>query len=263
MIPLKVMIIPKQVEKLYSRFQDVRRLCGNNGQNNRLSLGGFFRKIRAKAVIRVGKFGLFSLFKYILLLFFICEVRATPEKLTLPRFASLRSHKVNIHVGPGSDFPTTWTFQRQGLPIEIIAEFDTWRQIRDMEGTTGWVHKSLLVGKRTVVVLSEKKQQEVVEEEKTSGIKKGSKAAPVKGKAAPVQTNPTPATKEERIAPAEKQSIRRSAAVDAAVVAYVEPGVVAKLKQCKGSWCRVDIKGYDGWIHRTNIWGTYPHEEKF
>lgn len=165
---------------------------------------------------------------------------AAPEKLPLPRFASLRSHKVNIHVGPGSDFPTEWTFQRQGLPIEIIAEFDTWRQIRDMEGTTGWVHKSLLIGKRTAVVISPKKTHE------------SSKAAKAEGREG-IKANPI----------VEKHSIRRKAAADAPVVAYVETGVVAKLKQCKGDWCRVDVKGYDGWIHRTNIWGAYPHEEKF
>lgn len=185
----------------------------------------------------------------VFLLFFVSEVWAAPEKLPLPRFASLRSHKVNIHVGPGSDFPTAWTFQRQGLPIEIIAEFDTWRQIRDMEGTTGWVHKSLLIGKRTAIVVSAEKQQKSTEAAKADRAAKAGEAVEKEGgEAAPI---------------AEKHSIRRSAAIDAPVVAYVEPGVVAKLKQCKGDWCRVDIKGYDGWIHRINIWGAYSHEEKF
>ena len=37
-------------------------------------------------------------------------------------------------------------FQRAGLPVEIIAEFETWRRIRDAEGAEGWVLHSLLSG---------------------------------------------------------------------------------------------------------------------
>lgn len=81
------------------------------------------------------------------------ESWATPTSLPVPRFASIRSKEVNLHVGPGATYPTEWTILRTGLPIEIIAEFDTWRQIKDYQGTQGWVHKSLLSGKRTVVVL--------------------------------------------------------------------------------------------------------------
>ena len=77
---------------------------------------------------------------------------ASAEKLTVPRFVCLRSKKVNVHVGPGKEYPTDWTFIRQDMPVEIIAEFDTWRQIRDFQGTIGWVHKSLLSGKRTALI---------------------------------------------------------------------------------------------------------------
>ncbi len=78
--------------------------------------------------------------------------QASAEKLPVPRFVCLRSKKVNIHVGPGKEYPTDWTFTRQDMPVEIIAEFDTWRQIKDFQGTTGWVHKSLLSGKRTALI---------------------------------------------------------------------------------------------------------------
>lgn len=57
-----------------------------------------------------------------------------------------------MHVGPGNNYPIEWKFVRQGLPVEVLAEFDTWRRIRDHQGTEGWVHKSLLSGKRTVIV---------------------------------------------------------------------------------------------------------------
>ena len=43
-------------------------------------------------------------------------------------------------------------FQRSGLPVEIVAEFDNWRRIRDAEGSEGWVLHSLLSGRRTALV---------------------------------------------------------------------------------------------------------------
>jgi len=57
--------------------------------------------------------------------------------LQIPRFASLRSDKVNVRQGPSSDHPVVWTFTRAGLPVEITAEFDNWRRIRDSEGSEG------------------------------------------------------------------------------------------------------------------------------
>jgi SH3-like domain-containing protein len=72
--------------------------------------------------------------------------------LPLPRFASLKSDRVNLREGPSKDHRTTWVFQRAGLPVEIMAEFETWRRIRDAEGTEGWVLHSLLSGRRTALV---------------------------------------------------------------------------------------------------------------
>ncbi len=73
--------------------------------------------------------------------------------LPLPRFVSLRASEVNVRTGPGVRYPVDWVFHRHGLPVEIVAEFDTWRKIRDAEGTEGWVHQSLLSGKRTVQII--------------------------------------------------------------------------------------------------------------
>lgn len=72
--------------------------------------------------------------------------------LPVPRFVSLRSGEVNIRTGPGVRYPVEWVFVRPGMPVEITAEFDTWRRIRDWEGTQGWVHQSMLSGRRAMVV---------------------------------------------------------------------------------------------------------------
>ena len=70
----------------------------------------------------------------------------------MPRYVSLKSDRVNLREGPSKDHRTTWVFQRAGLPVEIIAEFDNWRRIRDSEGAEGWVLHSLLSGRRTALV---------------------------------------------------------------------------------------------------------------
>lgn len=77
------------------------------------------------------------------------------EHLPLPRFASLDSSEINLRAGPGKDYPILWVYQRRGLPVEIIQEFDTWRRIRDRDGTVGWVQQNLLSGKRSALIVDE------------------------------------------------------------------------------------------------------------
>jgi SH3-like domain-containing protein len=72
--------------------------------------------------------------------------------LPVPRYVSLKSDRVNLREGPSKDHRTTWVFQRAGLPVEITAESETWRRIRDSEGVEGWVLHSLLSGRRTALV---------------------------------------------------------------------------------------------------------------
>ena len=80
--------------------------------------------------------------------------------LRLPRYASLRFDKTNVREGPSKTHRTAWIFQRAGLPIEIIGEFDVWRRIRDSEGAEGWVLASLLSGRRTALVTPWRKAEE-------------------------------------------------------------------------------------------------------
>ena len=82
-------------------------------------------------------------------------------KLPLPRFASLKTDRVNLREGPSKDHATKWVYQRAGLPVEITAEFEIWRRIRDSEGVEGWVLHSLLSGRRTALVTPSKKDENV------------------------------------------------------------------------------------------------------
>ena len=144
-------------------------------------------------------------------------VAAGKSGLPVPRFVSLKAGRVNVRVGPGEDYQVAWVFTRVGLPIEVIQEFDTWRRVRDSDGSVGWVFQSLLSGKRTAVV------------------------APW--------------------ASGEPRPIRASSSPDAAITAYLEPGVMASIDRCRDGWCRLSGDGFNGWIKQDQLWGAYPDEE--
>jgi len=75
-----------------------------------------------------------------------------PSGLPLPRFVSLKSARVNSRVGPGVNYSVDWMYTRAGLPMEIVQEYDTWRRVRDADGSEGWVSQALLSGKRTAII---------------------------------------------------------------------------------------------------------------
>jgi SH3-like domain-containing protein len=142
--------------------------------------------------------------------------------LPVPRFVSLKSDRVNMRNGPGTDYPTGWVYRRAGLPLEIIKEFEGWRQVRDADGAEGWVLQSFLSGRRTGLVLPWER-------------KASTAAAPI----VPVFS---------------------SDSASSAVVANVEAGVIANLHTCDGRWCRVSIEQYNGYIEQKKLWGVYEGE---
>jgi SH3-like domain-containing protein len=81
----------------------------------------------------------------------------TTSGLPVPRYVSLKSDHVNVRAGPTKDNDVAWVYTRSGLPVEITAEFENWRRVRDSEGAEGWVYHSLLSGRRTAVVTMKSK----------------------------------------------------------------------------------------------------------
>jgi SH3-like domain-containing protein len=140
--------------------------------------------------------------------------------LPVPRLVSLKADKVHIRQGPGTDYKVLWVFTRAGLPVEIISEFEGWRQVRDSEGTTGWVLQGLVSGRRTALVLPWE-------------VKDG-------------KTVRVPLRSDDREA--------------AATVAVAEPGVIANVRSCDGRWCYVSIADFRGYIEQKKLWGVYEGE---
>ena len=143
---------------------------------------------------------------------FLGAAHAAEKSEPLPRFVSLRADVVNLRTGPGGRYPVEWVYRRKGLPVEILAQHDQWRQVRDWQGTEGWVHERLVTNARTIIV---------------KGAQRVMRAEP-EAKAPPV--------------------------------AKLDPGVIARLLECRNAWCRIEADSLKGWLRRDEIWGVYPDE---
>jgi SH3-like domain-containing protein len=149
--------------------------------------------------------------------------------LQIPRYVSLKADRVNLRQGPGTEYPIAWVFRRAGLPVEVLKEFEGWRQIRDAEGTTGWVLGTMLSGRRTAVILPWEARDDA----------KGAKA----------ETEPKASA-----------VLHDDGSERARPVARVEAGVLASIISCNGRWCRVSIGGIRGYIEQSKLWGAYQGE---
>lgn len=132
--------------------------------------------------------------------------------LPIPRYVSLKSDEVNVRVGPGKRYPISWVYKRDYFPVEVVEEFGHWRKVRDHEKAEGWIHKSLLSGKRTVFIQGQ------------------------------------------------RRSLYLAPDANAPVVMQADPLVVGILQECNTQWCKLEIKGKDGWIRRGYLWGIYENE---
>jgi SH3-like domain-containing protein len=85
-------------------------------------------------------------------------------KLPIPRFVSLKPSDTPMREGPSKDHRIKWVFKREGLPVEVIAEHEQWRRIRDSESTDGWVYHGRLSNRRTVIIRAAKGAKDQAEQ---------------------------------------------------------------------------------------------------
>ncbi|MEL6584204.1 MAG: SH3 domain-containing protein [Pseudomonadota bacterium] len=83
------------------------------------------------------------------------EERGRETGFPIPRYVSLKAKEANIRRGPGFDHRIDWVFQRRGMPLRVVAEYDVWRKVEDIEGEGGWIHATMLSGIRTVILTEE------------------------------------------------------------------------------------------------------------
>jgi SH3-like domain-containing protein len=87
------------------------------------------------------------------------ETTGSVSGLPIPRFVSLKPSDTPMREGPTKDHRIKWVFKKEGVPVEIIAEFDNWRRVRDSEGDDGWVYHARLSGRRTAQINPKLKDQ--------------------------------------------------------------------------------------------------------
>lgn len=145
---------------------------------------------------------------------------ASGSGLPVPRFVSLKSDRVHARQGPSLEHKVLWVYTRAGLPLEVIREFEGWRQVRDSEGAEGWVLQSLVSGRRTALILPWE----------------------LKGGAAP------------------KIELLTDGSAGGRPVAIVEAGVIANIRSCDKTWCNVSVGEYRGFVQQNKLWGIYPGE---
>ena len=76
--------------------------------------------------------------------------------LEIPRYVSLKSNDSNIRVGPSMNYPIKFKYIIKNYPLRVIEEYEDWRKVEDFKNNIGWIHKSLISGTRTGIVLSKK-----------------------------------------------------------------------------------------------------------
>src|SRR3546814_12362492 len=67
------------------------------------------------------------------------------------RYVSLDTDKAFMRTGPGLRYPVEWVYVRPGWPFEVVSEYGYWRKLRDIDGTSGWMHMNLLTSRRRVI----------------------------------------------------------------------------------------------------------------
>lgn len=69
-----------------------------------------------------------------------------------PYWASLAESEARMRTGPSTEFPVTWVYKRQNLPLKVVAVHSVWRKVQDPDGDQGWLHVRLLSPKQTAIV---------------------------------------------------------------------------------------------------------------
>ena len=71
------------------------------------------------------------------------------------KFLSLKNEEVNLRTGPSFDHPIKLIYKKKNLPVIIIDNFETWREIKDFENNSGWIHVSQLSKKKSAINIKE------------------------------------------------------------------------------------------------------------
>ena len=149
---------------------------------------------------------------------------ALANKFT-PHFSSLKSSEVNVRKGPNVRYNIEWLYQKKGEPVEVIAQFEHWNRIRDVNGDEGWVKSVMLSKKRTGVIIVTNAQKSVKSNEVDLFAK-----------------------------------LYRKPNNTSNVFAHIASSKRVVIEQCQKQWCKIKVNDVSGWLESQYLWGVYPNE---
>ena len=87
------------------------------------------------------------LFSFFLILFLFSKSFANANS----NFLSLKKSEVNLRQGPSFEYPIKLIYRKKYLPVIILDKSGPWRNIKDFENNTGWIHVVLLSKKKSAI----------------------------------------------------------------------------------------------------------------
>ena len=66
-------------------------------------------------------------------------------------FLTLKKNEVNLRQGPSFEYPIKLIYKKKYLPVIILDKSGPWRNIKDFENNTGWIHVVLLSKKKSAI----------------------------------------------------------------------------------------------------------------
>ena len=90
-------------------------------------------------------------FTFIILFFSLFIFFSTINASENEKFLTLKNIEVNLRQGPSFEYPIKLVYKKKYLPVIIIDKSETWRQIRDFENNSGWIHISQLSKKKSAI----------------------------------------------------------------------------------------------------------------
>ncbi len=70
------------------------------------------------------------------------------------QFITIKSNNTNVRTGPSTDHPIKIRYNRGGIPVIMINQYENWVKIRDFWGDEGWVMKVLTTSMSKLAIVN-------------------------------------------------------------------------------------------------------------
>ena len=92
---------------------------------------------------------------FIILIIFLNNLFLVSYAKDNVEFLTLKNNEVNLRQGPSFDYPVKLIYKKKYLPVIILNKIETWRQIKDHQNNSGWIHISQLTKRRSAININE------------------------------------------------------------------------------------------------------------